>query len=404
MHIFDKNRILIDNRQSNQRRLEIENSYLWRMKKVYLDNAATTKIYPEVVEEMMKVLQQDFGNPSSSHSFGRQAKSVLEFSRKSIAKSLNATSQEIIFTSGGTESNNWILRNAVTVLKVERIISSKIEHHAVLHVLEVLNDEFDIAVDYVNILSNGEIDVTHLVSLLSDPKKTLVSLMHVNNEIGTVLDLDLVGRICKQHQAYFHSDTVQSIGKFPFNLQELPIDFLVASAHKFHGPKGIGFAFIRKGLPIAPMVFGGEQEKGVRPGTESIHNIAGMAKALELSLSDLEIQKTYISDLKSYLISQLESSFPGFKINGNPEGFYNIINVQLPFSEDKTAMILFHLDMKGIAVSRGSACQSGSSKTSHVLAEILSDKDVTKPSLRISLSKYNTAAEIDYLISVLKEL
>jgi cysteine desulfurase len=404
IHIFDKNRILIDNRQSNQRRLEIQNPYLWRMKKVYLDNAATTNIYPEVVQEMTKVLQEDFGNPSSSHSFGRQSKSVLEFSRKSIAKSLNATSQEIIFTSGGTESNNWILRNAVTVLKVERIISSKIEHHAVLHVLEALNDEFDIAVDYVNILSNGEIDVTHLVSLLSDTKKTLVSLMHVNNEIGTVLDLDLVGRICKQHQAYFHSDTVQSIGKFPFNLQELSIDFLVASAHKFHGPKGIGFAFIRKGLPIAPMVFGGEQEKGIRPGTESIHNIAGMAKALELSLSDLDRQQTYISDLKSYLISQLESSFPGFKINGNPEGFYNIINVQLPFSEDKTAMILFHLDMKGIAVSRGSACQSGSSKTSHVLAEILSDKDVTKPSLRISLSKYNTAAEIDYLISVLKEL
>jgi len=403
-HIFDKNRILIDNRQSNQRRLEIQNSYLWRMKKVYLDNAATTNIYPEVVQEMTKVLQENFGNPSSSHSFGRQAKSVLEFSRKSIAKELNATSQEIIFTSGGTESNNWILRNAVTVLKVERIISSKIEHHAVLHVLDALKVEFNIAVDYVNILSNGEIDITHLVSLLSDTRKTLVSLMHVNNEIGTVLDLGLVGRICKQHQAYFLSDTVQSIGKFSFNLQELPIDFLVASAHKFHGPKGVGFAFIRKGLPIAPMVFGGEQEKGLRPGTESIHNIAGMAKALELSLSDLERQQSYISDLKSYLISQLQSSFPGFKINGNPEGFYNIINIQLPFSEDKTAMILFHLDMKGIAVSRGSACQSGSSKTSHVLAEILSDNDAIKPSLRISLSKYNTEADIDYLISVLKEL
>ena len=374
------------------------------MKQVYFDNAATTKIYPEVVQEMTKVLLEDFGNPSSSHSFGRQAKSVLEFSRKSIAKSLNATSQEIIFTSGGTESNNWILRNAVTVLKVERIISSKIEHHAVLHVLDALNDEFNIAVEYVNVLSNGEIDVTHLVSLLSDTKKTLVSLMHVNNEIGTILDLDLVARICKQHEAYFHSDTVQSIGKFPFNLQELSIDFLVASAHKFHGPKGVGFAFIRKGLPIAPIVFGGEQEKGIRPGTESIHNIAGMAKALELSLSDLEIQKKYISDLKSYLISQLESSFPGFKINGNPEGFYNLINIQLPFSAEKTAMILFHLDMKGIAVSRGSACQSGSSKTSHVLAELLSDNDATKPSLRISLSKYNTTAEIDYLISVLKEL
>jgi len=374
------------------------------MKKVYLDNAATTSIYPEVIQEMTKVMQEDFGNPSSSHSFGRQSKSVLEFSRKSIAKLLNATAQEVIFTSGGTEANNWVLRNAVTTLKVERVISSKIEHHAVLHVLEALQKEFSITIDYVAILPNGEIDVTHLVTLLSDDKRTLVSLMHVNNEIGTVLDLDLIGRICKQHQAYFHSDTVQSIGKASFDLQQLPIDFLVASAHKFHGPKGVGFAFVRKGIAVSPLLFGGEQEKGIRPGTESIHNIAGMAKALEISYANLADNLTYISDLKSYLVLQLQSFFPGFQINGNPEGFYNIINVLLPFSEDKTAMILFHLDMKGIAVSRGSACQSGSAKPSHVLAEVLHGADLAKPSLRISLSQHNSKEDIDYLISTLKEL
>ena len=373
------------------------------MKKVYLDNAATTSIDPEVIQEMTKVMQEDFGNPSSSHSYGRQAKSVLEFSRKSIAKLLNATAQEIIFTSGGTEANNWVLRNAVTTLKVARIISSKIEHHAVLHVLEALQKEFSIAIDYVAILPNGEIDVTHLVTLLSDDTRTLVSLMHVNNEIGTVLDLDLIGRICKQHQAYFHSDTVQSIGKASVDLQQLPIDFLVASAHKFHGPKGVGFAFVRKGIAVSPLLFGGEQEKGIRPGTESIHNIAGMAKALEISCANLADNQAYIIDLRNYLISELQSFFPDFKINGNPKGFYNIINVLLPFSEDKTAMILFHLDMKGIAVSRGSACQSGSPKPSHVLAEVLHGADLAKPSLRISLSQHNSREDIDYLIATLKE-
>lgn len=374
------------------------------MKKVYLDNAATTAIDPEVIREMTRVMQEDFGNPSSTHSFGRQAKNTLELSRKSIAKSINALSSEIVFTSGGTESNNWVLRNAAQVLKIERIISSKIEHHAVLHVVESLKKEFDITVEYVNVMPNGEVDITHLVALLSDAKKTLVSLMHVNNEIGTILDLELVSRICKQHQAYFHSDTIQSIGKIQFDLQQLPIDFLVASAHKFHGPKGVGFMFVRKGLEIQPMLFGGEQEKGLRPGTESIHNIAGMAKALELSLAHLETNQQHISDLKAYVITQFQENFPGFKINGNAEGFYNIVNIQLPFSEDKTAMILFHLDMKGISVSRGSACQSGSVKPSHVLAEILSDDAVRKPSLRISFSSENSKADIDYLIVALKTL
>ena len=374
------------------------------MKKVYLDNAATTQIYPEVVREMVKVMEEDFGNPSSTHSYGRHAKSILELSRKSIAKQLNAAAAEIIFTSGGTEANNWVLRNAVKELKIERIISSKIEHHAVLNTVEALQNEFDVAVDFVKLQADGDIDTTHLVELLSDNKPTLVSLMHVNNETGNALDLERIGRICKQHQAYFHSDTIQSIGKAVFDLQQLPVDFIVASAHKFHGPKGVGFAYVRKGLPVKPMFFGGEQEKGLRPGTEAIHNVAGMAKALELSYADLEAHKSCINSLRNYLIECLQLHFPGFKINGNKDGFYNIINVLLPFSEDKTAMILFHLDMKGIAVSRGSACQSGSSKPSHVLVEMLSENDAKKPSLRISLSHFNTNEDIDYLIETLKTI
>ena len=374
------------------------------MKKVYLDNASTTKIRKEVIQEMTTILADDYGNPSSTHSLGRNAKSILELSRKSIAKQLNCTSQEIIFTSCGTESNNWILRSAVKDLRVNRIITSKIEHHAVLHVVQALQNEYNIQVDYVSIKPNGEIDFNDLVELLSQEIKTLVSLMHVNNEIGTVLDLNKVGRICKQNNALFHSDTVQSVGKTEIDLQSIPVDFIVASAHKFHGPKGIGFAFVRRKSGLRPLFYGGEQEKGLRPGTEGVHQIAGMAMALELSYANLESDRKHISDLRSYLINQLELTFPEYKINGNQDGFYTILNVMLPFSEDKTAMILFHLDMKGIAISRGSACQSGSISPSHVLDEILSKEDSSKPSLRISFSHYNTKEDIDYLIESLKIL
>ena len=374
------------------------------MKKVYLDNASTTKIRKEVIQEMTTILENDYGNPSSTHSLGRNAKSILELSRKSIAKQLNCTSQEIIFTSCGTESNNWILRSAVKDLRVKRIITSKIEHHAVLHVVQALQNDYNIQVDYVSIKPNGEIDFNDLVELLSQEIKTLVSLMHVNNEIGTVLDLNKVGRICKQNNALFHSDTVQSVGKSEIDLQSIPVDFIVASAHKFHGPKGIGFAFVRRKSGLRPLFYGGEQEKGLRPGTEGVHQIAGMAMALELSYANLESDRKHISDLRSYLINQLELTFPDFKINGNQDGFYTVLNVMLPFSEDKTAMILFHLDMKGIAISRGSACQSGSISPSHVLDEILSKEDSIKPSLRISFSHYNTKQDIDYLIESLKVL
>jgi cysteine desulfurase len=374
------------------------------MKKVYLDNASTTQLRPEVIQEMTKVLTEDFGNPSSTHSFGRNAKSILELSRKSIAKCLNVSAQEIIFTSCGTEANNWILRSAIRDLKVKRIILSKIEHHAVLHTVEVLQKEFNIHVDYVAVKPNGEIDLTDLVDLLSQEVKTLVSLMHVNNEIGTVLNVEKVGRICEQHNALFHSDMVQSVGKLEIDLQHFPIDFMVASAHKFHGPKGIGFAYVKKNSGLQPLFFGGEQEKGLRPGTEAVHQIAGMARALELSYSNLEAERIHISELKNYLISQLEFEFSAFEINGTLDGIYTILNVLLPFSEDKTAMILFHLDMKGIAVSRGSACQSGSIRPSHVLTEMLSKEDLNKPSLRISFSHFNTKEDINLLINALKSI
>lgn len=372
------------------------------MKKVYLDNASTTAIRPEVILEMTKVLAEDYGNPSSTHSFGRNAKNILELSRKTIAKHLNVTAQEIIFTSCGTEANNWILRSAVADLKVKRIITSKIEHHAVLFTILALQKEFDIQVDYVAVKPNGEIDITDLVELLSQEHKTLVSLMHVNNETGTVLDIKRVAAICKQYNTLFHSDTVQSVGKKELDLQKIAADFVVASAHKFHGPKGVGFAFVRKNSGLRPLFYGGEQEKGLRAGTEAVHQIAGMAKALDLSYANLDSERKYISELKNYLIEQLAIAFPDFLINGDEDGFYNILNVLLPFSEDKTPMILFHLDMKGIAVSRGSACQSGSIRPSHVLAEILSNEDLRKPSLRISFSHYNTMEDINLLIDALK--
>ena len=373
------------------------------MKKVYLDNAATTQLRPEVISEMVKILSEDYGNPSSSHSFGRHAKSLIELSRKSIAKGLNCTAQEIIFTSGGTEADNWILRSAVTDLKIKRIITSKIEHHAVLHAVDKIKGEFGIQVDYVRTTPDGQINISSLTELLSQNIPSLVSLMHVNNEIGTVADLMKIGTICRQYNAYFHSDTVQSVGKTVFDLHQLPVDFIAGSAHKFHGPKGIGFAFIRKGLGIGPMIYGGEQEKGLRAGTEAVHNIVGMAKALELSLAHLKEEQAYITELKNYAVGRLQHLFPEMKLNGE-NTFYNMFNACFPFSEEKTAMILFNLDMKGVAVSRGSACQSGSPKPSHVLAEILSQDDLRKPSLRISLSHFNTKEDIDYLVASLQDI
>ncbi|MEE1898724.1 cysteine desulfurase family protein [Flavobacterium rakeshii] len=373
------------------------------MKKAYLDNASTTAIRPEVIEEMTAVMSQNFGNSSSTHSYGRGAKVLLETARKTIASLIGAEAREIIFTSGGTEADNWVIRSAVKDLGVKRIITSKIEHHAVLNTVKVLETEFDINVEYIAVAQNGEVDLNQLETLLADKTPTLVSLMHVNNETGVVLDIDRVGKMCKEYGALFHSDTVQSIGKTEFDLNNTPIDFIVASAHKFHGPKGVGFTFVRKNTPLHAMIYGGEQEKGMRAGTEAIHQIVGMAKALELSYKHLNEEREQITALKQYLLERLDVKFPGYIVNGDgAELFYNLVNVMLPLSDEKTGMILFHLDMKGIAVSRGSACQSGSVKPSHVLKEMLTDEDVKKPSLRISLSHYNTKEDIDLLIDALK--
>lgn len=372
------------------------------MKKAYLDNASTTALRKEVIEEITHILAENYGNPSSTHTFGRSAKVVVETARKTIAGLINAEAREIIFTSCGTEANTWIITGAVRDLGVKRIISSRIEHHSVLHSVMMAAEHYGVQVDYVN-LKDGTVDINHLVQLLSDDVPTLVSLMHVNNETGATLDLERVGRICKQHNAYFHSDTVQSMGKETLDLQSLPVDFIVASAHKFHGPKGAGFAFIRKNTQLKPIIYGGEQEKGFRAGTEAVHQVAGMAKALQLSYQNLEEEKKHIKSLKDYFISQLDEHFPGYVVNGGAGVlFYNIINVLLPLPDEKTAMILFHLDMQGVAVSRGSACQSGSVKPSHVLKEMLSEDDLKKPSLRISFSHYNTKEDIDMLVAALK--
>ena len=378
------------------------------MQKVYFDSAATTQLRPEVITKMMSVLEEDFGNPSSSHGFGRSAKNHIEQARKNIANYLGVKASEIIFTSGGTEADNLVLNSAVRDLGVMHIITSKIEHHAVLHTVQEIASKTGIIVSYVNINPDGSIDYKHLESLLSAKQhKTLVSLMHVNNEIGTILDIERVGHLCKEYNALFHSDMVQSIGHLDVNLNDLNVDFTAVSAHKFHGPKGVGFAYIKKNSGLKPLIFGGEQERGYRAGTESVHNIVGMDEALRLAYEHLEEEKNYIRGLKQYFIENLKSNIPDVTFNANCCDFdhstYTLINVCLPITDEKAGILLFHLDINGIACSKGSACQSGSSRGSHVLSEILSEEDLQKPSIRFSFSKFNTRQEIDYVIDVLKK-
>ncbi len=377
------------------------------MKQVYFDSAATTQIRDEVIDKMISVMKQNYGNASSTHSFGRSSKVLIEQTRKTIAKILNVTAAEIVFTSGGTEADNLALQCSVRDLGVKKIITSRIEHHAVLHTIEQLEKEYGITVNYVDLDTDGHVDYNQLESLLQSPEKTLVSLMHVNNEIGNMLDIKRVGDLCKKHDALFHSDTVQSVGHFEMDLQEIHIDFMAVSAHKFHGPKGVGFAFIRKGSALKPMIFGGDQERGYRAGTESIHNIVGLEEAFKLAYENLEKDRAYILHLKSYFIKRLQDVFPDIAFNGSSgdlgKSTYTLINVRLPIPPEKALILLFQLDLKGIACSKGSACQSGSNQGSHVLAQILSDDDMNKPSIRFSFSHYNSKAEIDYVIEVLKE-
>ncbi|WP_454957792.1 cysteine desulfurase family protein [Capnocytophaga sputigena] len=378
--------------------------------KVYFDNAATTPLYPEVVEKITEVLSNTYGNPSSTHALGRGAKSLIEYSRKQIAKELNALPSEIIFTSGGTEADNFILHSCVRDLDVQVIISSLIEHHAVLHTLEVLAKEYPIQIVYVNLTERGDIDLQHLKNLLEQytEKKVLVSLMHLNNEIGNILPLKEVAILCKERGAYFHSDTVQSVGHYPINLQEIPVDFITASAHKFHGPKGVGFAFIRKGIVLHSIITGGEQEKGLRAGTEAVHNIAGMEVAFNLCYKNLDKNTEKLKNLKQYFIHQLKHHFPEIVFNGTSESLeessYAIVNVGFPALQHQDNTLLFQLDLKGIACSKGSACQSGSVQVSHVLSAFMPKEALQYPSLRFSFSAFNTIEEVDFLIESLKEI
>ena len=376
------------------------------MKQVYLDNAATTPIDKEVIAAITEVMMDVYGNPSSSHQFGRKAKVVVEEARKSIAKHFNVTSGEVVFTAGGSEADNLILRNAVVNLGVERIIISKIEHHAVLHTVQALEKEFGIAVDYVYLDDKGRIKYEHLAELLEVTKnKTLVSLMYINNELGNILDIRKISALCKENGALFHSDTVQGIGYYLIDLLQIPIDFMVASAHKFHGPKGVGFAIIKKGIGIKPMLIGGEQERGARAGTENVHNIAGMHKALDIAIDNLAADRKLIIKLKNYFIEGLKTLVPSIVFNGCSdnleESTYKILNARFP---KEIPMLLFNLDLKGIAASGGSACQSGSNKGSHVLNAILPENETHKTSVRFSFSKYNTTEDIDYTLKMIKEL
>ncbi|MBL0309395.1 MAG: cysteine desulfurase [Bacteroidetes bacterium] len=372
--------------------------------KVYLDNAATTPMDKDVLEEMLPYMTDFFGNPSSIHAYGRKTKAAIEKSRKIIAKYLNASTAEVFFTGSGTESCNMIIKCAVRDLGVQRVISSKIEHHCVLHSVEAVGRE-GVEIVYVKLDGQGRVDYKNLDVLLaaSGDKKTLVSLMHANNEIGTLLDLLKVSELCQQHNAFFHSDTVQTIGYNPFDLQQLKIHFLTGSAHKFHGPKG-GFVYINNGVNMHPFMDGGSQERNMRAGTENVYGIVGLGKALEICINQMENYRSHIQGLKEYMKTNLMNAIPNIGFNGDTseEGSnYKVLNVSLPVS-GKSELMLFNLDMSGIAASGGSACSSGSEKSSHVLEAIGADPQ--RKSIRFSFSKYNTKEEIDYTVQMLKKL
>jgi cysteine desulfurase len=372
--------------------------------KVYLDNAATTAIHPEVVKAMLSVLENNFGNPSSIHGFGRESRAIIETARKNVAKYLNVSPAEIFFTSGGTEANNMALCCTIRDLGIKHAITSGTEHHAVLHTLQEQEKAGKIKLSIVNLLPDGSIDLSHLEELLKSNERSLVSLMHANNEIGNVVNLKAVGDICERYDAIFHSDTVQTMAHYTFDMQAIKAHFVTCSAHKFHGPKGIGFLYISNSVRIHPFIYGGAQERNMRGGTENIYGIVGLAKAMELAYVDLAADMAHIKALKQHMINRLTASISGVEFNGTSnqsDSLYTVLNVSLP-PADFAEMLLFRLDIAGIAASGGSACSSGSNVGSHVLKAINVNPD--RPSVRFSFSKFNTQAEIDYCIEQLQEL
>jgi cysteine desulfurase len=371
--------------------------------KVYLDNAATTAIHPDVVEAMIPVLQNQFGNPSSIHAFGREVRSLIESSRKKVATLLNTSPAEIFFTSGGTEADNMAIRCGIHDLGLKHAITSALEHHAVLHTLEELAHKGEIKLSLVNVNEQGHVDLNHLEELLKNNDRSFVSLMHANNEIGTLLPIQQVGELCRKYDAIFHSDTVQTLGHFPHDLSTLPVDFIACAAHKFHGPKGIGFLYINNRVKIKPFITGGAQERNMRGGTENVYGIVGLAKALEISYADMKEDMTHVKGLKNYMADRLKNEIEGIRFNGDisENSLYTVLNVSFP-KIDSAEMLLFNLDIAGIACSAGSACSSGSNVGSHVLRGI--NADMSRPSIRFSFCRFTTKEEIDYTVEKLKEL
>jgi len=372
--------------------------------RVYLDNAATTPIAPEVIEIITQVMQETHGNPSSIHREGRTARSLIEKARKTIANCINASIGEIFFTSGGTESSNMALKCAVRDLGVERFITSRMEHHCVLHTLENIEKRNGVHIDYVSLDNKGRLDYEQLENLLrQSDKKTMVTLMHANNEIGTVMDMDRVSQLCQTYDALFHSDTVQTMGHFPIDVEQTKINFLTGGAHKFHGPKGVGFIYINGDKSIQPYLDGGSQERNMRGGTENIYGIVGMAKALEIAVEELESRQSYIESIRTYLKEQLLANFEDIQFNGDYDGnyLYTVLSVSFPPCP-KGDLMLMNLDIHGISASGGSACSSGVEKGSHVLMAVNAAED--RKTVRFSFSHYNTKEEVDFLIEKLKNI
>ncbi|UIR56519.1 cysteine desulfurase [Sphingobacterium sp. SRCM116780] len=371
---------------------------------VYFDNAATTALDPEVIRVMIDTMENNFGNPSSIHSHGRQVKTIVEKSRKTIAHILKTSPSEIFFTSGGTEADNMAIVRSILDFGITHAITTPIEHHAVLHTLEEIQKLGKVHLDLLQVDAEGNIDLNQLEELLAQNPRTFVSIMHANNELGNINDIEKISEICQKYNAVLHSDTVQTMGHYPHDLSKLKIDFITGAAHKFHGPKGVGFLYINANNKIKPMIYGGAQERNMRGGTENVYGIAGLAKALELSYQHMEEHAAYIQGLKTYMMEQLQSAIPDIKFNGVTvanKSLYTVLNVSFPCTE-MADMLLFNLDIAGISCSGGSACSSGTDIGSHVLGAIKADG--TRPSVRFSFSRNNTRAEIDFVVNHLKEL
>lgn len=371
--------------------------------RVYFDNAATTAIDPEVIQEMLQVMTEHYGNPSSIHAHGREVRTLIEKARRAVANFLNVSPAEIFFTSGGTEADNTAIRCGIADHNITHAISSPLEHHAVLHCLEELEKNGKIALTLLNVDKKGNVDLQQLEEVLKNSPRTFVSLMYANNEIGTLLDIQRVSEICQKYNALFHCDTVQTMGHYALDLSKIHIDFVTCAAHKLHGPKGVGFLYVNHKVKIKPLLFGGAQERNMRGGTENVYGIVGLAKALELAHDKMSEHQEHIQGLKSYMIEQITAHIPGSHFNGEIEpakSLYTVLNVCFPES-DMGDMLLFNLDIEGVSASGGSACSSGSSIGSHVLNAI--GAEVNRPSIRFSFSKYNTKEEVDIVVQKLKE-